>query len=444
MMRFCPSCLTERDVSELFCAGEVDGQPCVWDLSGEALRPEGWRPPAPRAVPVSLVEFETPSCRNGHTLDAGDLLCPVCGADIDEHGSVPPAEPISTPGPLSRTDPVEEATVIAGWRLNSRVSSASVVGERFTVTRADDRREALLTLYSEGSEPDLEVYDVLRSLDREHVPEIIETGRWLDRAYEVAEDLRCGTLADLGLLPDDLSTLRTVVTEIGGALAAFAECGLRHRDLRPGVIMVRTRDPLDLVVTGFGSARLSDFDLDIVSPLETTRYTAPEAVAGGVAAASDWWSLGMLLLEQVTRGKGFEGVDDQVFLIHVLTNGAPIPDGLKPDVDLLLRGLLARDRRERWGWPEAQRWLAGDPPPAPTSSRAPGDISGRRSIVLADKPYSSLTAFALAAADLEAWDEARDLLLRGGLVTWMEDAGFDAALRAEIRRTAALDDVSEK
>jgi len=32
-------------------------------------------------------------------------------------------------------------------------------------------------------------------------------------------------------------------------------------------------------------------------------YTAPEAILGGVAAASDWWSLGMILLEQVTRGE---------------------------------------------------------------------------------------------------------------------------------------------
>src|SRR3546814_8230827 len=123
------------------------------------------------------------------------------------------------------------------------------------------------------------------TLDRDHVPEVLETGHYGDRAYEVTEDLRGGTFADLGLVADDVATLSRILEEVGGALAAFAECGLRHRDLRPGAIMVRSRDPLDLVVTGFGSARLSDYDLDIVSPLEITRYTAPEAVAGGVAAA---------------------------------------------------------------------------------------------------------------------------------------------------------------
>ena len=43
---------------------------------------------------------------------------------------------------------------------------------------------------------------------------------------------------------------------------------------------------------------------EIASTLENTRYTAPEAMAeGGVAAASDWWSLGMLILELVTEGQ---------------------------------------------------------------------------------------------------------------------------------------------
>jgi hypothetical protein len=301
----------------------------------------------------------------------------------------------------------------------------------------------VLTIYASGSEPDPEIYEVIRTLDRNHVPEILETGRYDERAYEVSEDLREGTLADIGLLADDPASIASILSEIGAALAALAECGLRHRDLRPGAIMVRARDPLDLVITDFGSARLSEYDLDVVSPLEITRYTAPEAVAGGVAAASDWWSLGMLLLEQVTRGECFGGADDQAFLISVLTNGAPIPDMLAPDVDALLRGLLSLDRRTRWCWPEVQRWLAGDIPDAPVRLRSGGDTESRRSIQLGDRRHASPERFALAAAEAEHWEEARNLLLRGELATWIEEAGHHPALRTEIRSIAALDEVSE-
>src|SRR3546814_2231335 len=77
------------------------------------------------------------------------------------------------------------------------------------------------------------------TLDRDHVPEVLETGHYGDRAYEVTEDLRGGTFADLGLVADDVATLSRILEEVGGALGAFAECGLSHRDMRPGASMVR-------------------------------------------------------------------------------------------------------------------------------------------------------------------------------------------------------------
>jgi hypothetical protein len=431
----------------MFCEGELDGRLCNWPLSGVPLRQPGWRPNLVVAEP--LPRPSTLRCTNGHEAEPGDLMCPTCGADV--LGSATPAlkadfsEPtsaVATGADVPQPETASE-TRIGEWRLLRRLPTTSHVHERYAAVRDSDKREAVLTLYAVGSEPDPEVYEVLRTLEHDHVPEVLETGRFDERTYEVSEDLREGTLADLGLLPEDVGTLSRILEEVGGALAALAESGLRHRDLRPDAIMVRARDPLDLVIAGFGSARLSDYDLDIVSPLEITRYTAPEAVAGGVAAASDWWSLGMLILEQVTRGACFEGADDQSFLISVLTNGAPIPEGLTPEVDTLLRGLLSPDRRTRWCWPEVRRWLDGDIPEAPARQSIAEDDRARRSIELGGTRHSGGAQFALAAAETEHWDEARTLLLRGDIATWMEEAGLHPDLRAEIRSIAALGDVSE-
>ena len=451
MIRFCPNCRTERPIEEMLCEGDVEGAFCGWELSSLPLRAEGWRE-EPGAAPAQA-RSAAPTCVNGHAVDAGDLVCGECGGDVafPEDGVAAAAVPVQaavdpTQAAAAQDDEsstVEGATGVAGWRLLRRIPTTSHVRERFETVRSSDGREAVLTLYANGSEPDPEVYDALRALDRDHVPEVLDTGRWQDRAYEVSEDLRGGTLADLGLAAGDLPTLSRILSEVGGALSALAECGLRHRDLRPTAIMVRSRDPLDLVITGFGSARLSDYDLDVVSPLEITRYTAPEAVAGGVAAASDWWSLGMILLEQVTGGACFGGADDQSFLISVLTNGAPIPDGLGTEVDALLRGLLALDRRERWCWPQVQRWLAGDMPEAPARLRAIGNGDGRRSIQLGGDRFDTPERFALAAAEADRWDEARNMLLRGEVATWIEEAGHHPDLRAELRSIAALDDVAE-
>src|SRR3546814_83951 len=96
-------------------------------------------------------------------------------------------------------------TRIGEWRLLRRLPTTSHVRERYEASRDTDEREAIVTLYALGSEPDPDVYEILRTLDRDHVPEVLETGLYGDRAYEVTEDLRGGTFADLGLVADDVA-----------------------------------------------------------------------------------------------------------------------------------------------------------------------------------------------------------------------------------------------
>lgn len=433
LVRYCPSCHTERAVPEVFCEGVVDGHQCNWPLLEIQITPRGWRPAD--VIPAEAPPGPTAAaavCTNGHQLEPGDFICSECGAE--------PAQP--TQPTFEDTQPGSTETVIAGWRVLRQISSTAGRRDRYLVQEGAGEGTAILTLYHHGWEPDPSVYDALRRVALEHVPKILVTGRWQDRAFEVAEELTGGTLADLGIVATDSAGIRRIAYELGKALDALAEVGLRHRDIRPGTLLVRNRDPIDLVIGGFGSSRLSEYDLDIVSPLEVTRYTAPEAVAGGVAAASDWWSLGIVLLEQVTAGKCFEGIDQQAFLIHVLANGVPIPAGIPEDVALLLRGLLARDRHRRWKWKEVQAWLDGQSPEAPDGG-AEGDTGSGPAVTLGGKKYRSLTAYALAAASGANWDEARDQLVRGVITDWAQEKGAPVAQVAGLRRVAKDESVTD-
>ncbi len=434
MIRLCPNCNTERPVTEIFCEGTLNGQNCGWDLSTVDITPPGaTRPkPNPPENPVPSV----PTCRNGHQGSPGDLICSVCGEPIIEPHEIP-----STNDTALRPEP-ERETIVDGWRLQDRIISSSAVRERFVAMRDSDGRRGILTLYAAGSEPDQAIYDLLSKLPRDHVPEFFATGRWQDRAYEVAEEFSGGTLADFALDPADQAAMGKLVGELAQAVHALTEAGLRHRDLRPSVIFVRSREPLDLVIGGFGSARLSEFDLDIVSPLETTRYMAPEAIAGGVAPASDWWSMGMILLEKITQGACFEGINEQAFLIHILTNGVHLPESADDRINTLLRGLLARDRRKRWQWKEVQAWFRGETVSAPAAETA-GDTEGRTSISLDGKQYRSANMFALAAAEAANWDQAKALVLRGAVASWAAEAGFEAAISAGLRQILRTEDLQE-
>ncbi|MBW6169996.1 hypothetical protein KZ865_15445, partial [Pseudomonas aeruginosa] len=81
MIRFCPNCQSERSLSEIFCEGSIQGQPCGWDLSAEAIHPAGWRPQpvlTQEAIAPPASEPPTasaPLCANGHPLQPGDLMC---------------------------------------------------------------------------------------------------------------------------------------------------------------------------------------------------------------------------------------------------------------------------------------------------------------------------------------------------------------------------------
>ncbi|MCB2527276.1 hypothetical protein KQ738_17640, partial [Listeria monocytogenes] len=74
--------------------------------------------------------------------------------------------------------PAVTETLIAGWRLLRQIASSDGVRERDLAEHAESARQAVLTLYRPGAAPDPAIYDVIRRLPREHVPEILASGRW--------------------------------------------------------------------------------------------------------------------------------------------------------------------------------------------------------------------------------------------------------------------------
>lgn len=440
-MRFCPNCQTERPLYEIYCEGNINNEPCGWDLSSVTIRETGWRPQKVITVDDTLPEISVTRCVNGHIMAEGDLICMECGADLAQTTVEENTEYIQQ---NQDNEVVEsEITIVDDWQLLQLISQTDGVRERYLVSRLSDKKRAVLTLYHAGAEPNVEIYEVLRNLPREHVPEIIAKGRWNDQAYVVSEELTGGVLADLGMVISDMDTICHIMTELGQALDAFTKAGLRHCDLRPNNLLIRTKQPLDLVITGFGSARLSEFDLEIISPLTTTFYTAPEVVAGGVSVTSDWWSLGVILLEQLTQGKCFEGINTQAFLIQILANGIDIPTTLDSRIQLLLRGLLAKDHHQRWQWPEIKAWINGETVEAPeVKSSIDQEKDLENSIFLGGKSYRKVKLFALNAADPLNWQEACNLLSRGHLITWLENAAFESESLATIREVMRKQDIT--
>ncbi len=428
-VKVCPRCRSPRPLNEVLCLNEVDDVACGWDMVlVRATRldetPEVDQVPeqAGSGAPVTQT-----LCPDGHVVDEYDILCPKCGQSVG-----PPGQADTAGG-----DPVVEERILTDWIVVRDAPHVAGAQRRVVVRNADNDLVAVVTFFRDGTEPDPDVYGVLKNVDVDHVAKVFETGRQADQAYEISEFIAGSTLGEFPVRPDDQATVERIVDEIARALHDLHSVGLRHRDLTPDSITIRTEDPLDLVMQGFGSACLSEFDLDVVSPLETSLYMAPEAVAGGVTAASDWWSLGMILLRKLSPGT-FEGINEKAFLIQALTAGVRIPPEMPHRFGPLLAGLLVRNREDRFGYTEVQAWLNGEDVSAPVSEfheQLPAGVT----IELGDRTIGHVTQYALQAAGLEYWEDAKAHLLSGELITWAAEAGLDSRALAQLRTVVRRD-----
>ena len=91
----------------------------------------------------------------------------------------------------------------------------------------------------------LHIYEILKRLPKDYVPELLAHGEWQGSRYEVT-DLISHPLFDLQSASIDLETIQQIVKSIGRILYFSSENGLRHGNLRPENILISNRDPSEL------------------------------------------------------------------------------------------------------------------------------------------------------------------------------------------------------
>ena len=240
-------------------------------------------------------------------------------------------------------------------------------------------------------------------------------------AYELLEYIPGGTLEALmeaGPLSKD--EIKAMVREIADALAGIHAYGILHRDLKPENVLVRSSRPLHLALTDFGIASLSDATQHFTSAARTTKYAAPEVLTGVLDNKSDWWSLGMIVLEAASGKHPFDGLSEQVMNHQLATRPIDVRGVYDDALRVLCRGLLLRDPARRFGAAEVARWLAGDTTLAAPEERAVTNV----------RPYRFGTTEATSAPELalalaKHWNEARRDLARGHIARWLENELHD-------------------
>ncbi len=357
--------------------------------------------------------------------------------------------------------PPQEGGLVVGasigrYRLLKPLKVVSAEADIWVVAEENDQdKPRILKLYRYGLEPKAEITQALLELRAEHIVPVLDTGHYHERYYEVQEFLREGSIADAlkaGTHGEEFAA--HLLGQLTEALGHLHNAQILHRDIKPANLLVRAWHPFDLVLTDFGISSLAGLSLHLTSVNRTAAYSAPEALTGVVAKASDWWSVGVVLVEALTGRHPFEGMSEQAINFQLVSKGLPIPESIEGRWRLLLRGLLVRNHRNRWGIDQIRAWQAGSDDLSIPSEDDPFSELNRSSHRTRPYHFKGETYDCpeeLAAAMAEAWDEALKHFNRGFVTDWVRsdlrnqdlantlmDIAQDPDLGAEERLIVAL------
>lgn len=248
----------------------------------------------------------------------------------------------------------------AVYTLLNRLDVASAEADLYLIASGSGEK-FILKYYRPKIEPKPEVIELLKSFSGRGAVRIIETGRQAGRFYEIQEYAEAGTLAD------HIKTGSPVPNAfIGEFISAAAAClfeihskNLIHRDIKPTNILIRKLSPLEIALTDFGISSVAEMSLHQTNMNRTVLYSSPESMSGVIAKATDYWSLGMILLEMAAGKNPFDGIDDKVVMFTLATKNVPLAAELKSEFSAIIKGLLTRNPKKRWGHEEVVSWLKG-------------------------------------------------------------------------------------
>ncbi|HYU43997.1 MAG TPA: serine/threonine-protein kinase, partial [Vicinamibacteria bacterium] len=268
-------------------------------------------------------------------------------------------------------------------------------------------------------------------VDHPNVCRVYEVGEADGRPYIAMQYVEGQTLEALNSSLTLEQKVRLMAAVADGVHAAN-RTGLVHRDLKPGNIMVESRDrELHPYVLDFGLAReaaaqgLTDTGLALGSP----PYMAPEQARGDVHALdrrTDVYGLGAVLYELVTGRPPFEGKSAVEILLKVLHED-PVPlrrlaPSVPTDVETIALKCLEKDPARRYDSArdladDLRRFLDGDPVQARRAGRGyrlSRTARKHRAVLTVAAVGFALTATAMGASLRARWRAADQAAIAQG------------------------------
>ena len=226
----------------------------------------------------------------------------------------------------------------------------------------------VLKLYRQGITPKTEVLEKISKLSqgKDNLVKILDFGfdKKTGRFFEIQEFCQYGSIKDIFAEEEpNEELLKEIIRQVNEALHTIHSEGFIHRDLKPSNILVKSKEPLRIVLSDFGISSLLESDLSVkmTNVKGTFMYSSPESFSGVMGQESDYWSLGMVILDILGKNP-FKDLSSNMIMHTILAKKVPIDEEINENVQILLKGLLTQDRTKRWGYKQVKEWLEGKSP----------------------------------------------------------------------------------
>jgi len=226
-----------------------------------------------------------------------------------------------------------------------------------------NNKRVILKFYRHGLTPKQKVVEKIMKLNHKNLLQILEIGTESGRFFEVQDFAEGGSVSNF--LPLTENQIRDIIHCVTEAINLLHNNDLVHRDIKPSNILYSDKTFSNVVLSDYGISTIFDHT-EILSYRKTERadktfgYSAPETYNSFVTLESDYYSLGISLIELITGVYPFAGMSDSEIMFKTISGIIDIPENISPNLRALIKGLLIKEKNLRFKYEDIQKFLKGE------------------------------------------------------------------------------------